>query len=83
MSPCCSLTVMTVNNFFCMTLWLMILHNQTEFGKKKKKIAVQKMLSGQTFTKILNLHCDLDLEYSNSIFPQDTPAYDALLSNQV
>ena len=25
------------------------------------------------------LHCDLDLVCSNPIFPQDTPAYDAVL----
>ena len=37
----------------------------------------------KTFTDILNLYCEPDLEYSNPIFPQDTPAYDALLSNQV
>ena len=44
---------------------------------------VQKILSGQTFTNILNLCCDLDLECSNPTFPQDTLAYDAVLSNQV
>ena len=44
---------------------------------------IQKISSGQTFTDILNLCCDLDLEYSNPIFQQDTLAYDALLSNQV
>ena len=43
---------------------------------------VQK-ISGQTFTNILNHRCDLDLEHSNPIFPQDTPAYDGVLSNQV
>ena len=41
------------------------------------------MLSRQTFTNILNLCSDLDLERSNPIFPQNTPAYDAVLSNQV
>ena len=34
-------------------------------------------------TDILNLPCDLDLEHSNPFFPQDTPAYDAVLTNQV
>ena len=34
-------------------------------------------------TDILNFCCDLDLEYSNPIFPLDTLAYDALLLNQV
>ena len=44
---------------------------------------VQKISSGETLTNILNLCCDLDLQHNNSIFPQDTPAYDAVLSNQV
>ena len=44
---------------------------------------MEKISSGLTFTDILNLHCDLDLEHSNSIFPQNTPACDAALSNQV
>ena len=44
---------------------------------------VQKILSGQTFTNILNFCCDLDLEHSNPIFPQDTQAYDAVLSYHV
>ena len=43
----------------------------------------QKISPRQTFTKILNLHCDLDLEHSNPIFPQDTLAYDAVLSNKL
>ena len=34
-------------------------------------------------TNILNLRCDLDLERSNPIFQQDTPAYDAVLLNKV
>ena len=44
---------------------------------------VQKILSEQTFTNILNLRCDLDLERGNPIFPQNTPASDVVLSNQV
>ena len=44
---------------------------------------VQNVSSKQTFTDILNCCCDLDLECSNPIFPQDTLAYDALLLNQV
>ena len=44
---------------------------------------LQKILSGQTFTNILNLHCDLDLECSNKIFAQKTPAYDVVVTNQV
>ena len=37
----------------------------------------------QTVTDILNLRCDLDFERSNPTFPQDTPAYNAVLLNQV
>ena len=43
----------------------------------------QKISSRQTFTDISNLHGDLDLECKNPIFPQDTLAYNAVLSNQV
>ena len=53
----------------------MMLQNHTQFGKKK--IVVRKILSGQTFTNSLNLRCDLDLEHSNKILPQDIPAFDA------
>ena len=52
-------------------------------GLATKYSVVQKISSGKTFTNIFNLHCDLDLERSNPIFPQDTPAYDTVLSNQV
>ena len=48
-----------------------------------KCFVVQKIPSRQAFTNIFNLHCDLDLEGSNPILPQDTPAFDAVLSNQV
>ena len=69
-----------LNQFFCMTLWLIMLHKHTKFGNK--------MFCGsedivQTNINIFNLRCDLDLERSNPIFPQDTLAYDAVLSNQV
>ena len=43
----------------------------------------EKISLGHTFTDIINLCCDLDLEYSNPIFSQNTLAYDAVLSNQV
>ena len=43
----------------------------------------EKILSGQIFSYVLSLHCDLDLECSNSVFQQDTLAYDAVLLNQV
>ena len=44
---------------------------------------IQKISSGQTFTDILNLRCDLGIKRSNPIFQQDTPAYDAVQSSQV
>ena len=56
-----TLTLNAVNQFFC-----------TMPGLVTKCSVVQKILSGQTFTNILNLHCDLDLEHSNPFFPQDT-----------
>ena len=40
---------------------------------------IQKISPRQTFTDILNRRCDLDLEHSNPIFPQDTLVYDAKL----
>ena len=44
----------------------------------------EKISLGVTFPDIFNLCCDLDLEYSNLFFsPQDTQAYDAVLSNQI
>ena len=52
-------------------------------GLVTKCSVVQKILSGQAFTNILNCRCDLDLEHSNPIFPQDTLAYDAVLPNKL
>ena len=40
-----------------------------------KGSAVQKILSGQTFTNILMFCCDLDLEHSNAISSLVTLAY--------
>ena len=40
-------------------------------------------LPGQSFTNMLSLRWDLDLERSNPNFLQDTLAYDAVPSNQV
>ena len=78
-----TLTLKIVNQFYCKTHCLMIIHHHTEFGKKKKWLSgsgdteqtwldTWRKISGQTFTDILNLHCDVDLEHSNPIFPQDT-----------
>ena len=76
-----TLTLNTVNQFFCMTLWLIMLHNHTRFGDKM--FWVQKISSGKTLTNIWKPRCDLDLECSNPIFQQDIPAYDVVLSKQV
>ena len=59
---------------FCMILWLMMMHHHTKFDRSE-------LLSGQTFTEVQNLHCDLDLEYSQATFSQDTPDYERALSN--
>ena len=57
----------------------MKLHDHTMFGNKMFCSSEDI----RTFVNILNLRCDLDLDRSNHIFPQDTPAYDAVLPNQV
>ena len=64
-----------------MILWLMMLHIHIKFGIKM--IRGSEDVNRTTFTNILNLCCDLALVRSNSIFPQDTPAYDAVLPKQV
>ena len=80
-----TLTLKTANNFFPAQhsgSWCCI----TEPSLVTKCYVVQKISSRQTFTNILNLCCDLDLQSSNPIFPQDTPAYvsyDAVLSYQI
>ena len=68
-----TLTVNTVNKF---SAWHSRLGCCISIpGLATKYSVVQKISSGQTFTNILTLCCDLDLECSNAIFPQDTPAY--------
>ena len=82
-SPCCDLHLDledSTHKKICMTLWLIMLHHHTKFGNKTFR-DLENFI--QTFTNILNLRCDLDLTYSNPIFPQNTPAYDASLSTQV
>ena len=51
----------------------MMIHHHTKFDRLE-------ILSGQTFTEVQNLYCDLDLEYSKATFSQDTPAYEHALS---
>ncbi len=68
-----ALTLNVSNSYFWMILWLMMMHHHT-------KIDRSEILSGQKFTEVQNLHCDLDLEYSKATFSQDTPAYEHALS---
>ena len=79
-SPCCDLDLENSNNYFCMTLQLIMMHHNTEFG--------YKMFSGLKniiwiTIDILTLRCDLDLEGNNPHFPQNALAYDNLSSDQV
>ena len=63
-----ALTLNLAKWYFCMILWLMMMHHHIKFDQSE-------ILSGQTFTEVQNLHYDLDLEYSKATFSQDTPAY--------
>ena len=80
-SSCCDLDLEDSNNnkVFRMTLRLMMLHHHTKFGNKISSDSECR----QTFTHILNLCCDLDLQGSSPIFPHDTLSNDGVLSNQV
>ena len=57
-----ALTLNIAKWYFWMILWLMMMHHHTKFDRSE-------ILSGQTFTEVQNLHCDLDLEYSKATFP--------------
>ena len=75
-----TLTLKIANDFFGMTLQLIMMHHNTEFGNK--------MFGGLENIiwiniDILTLRCDLDLEGNNPLFPQDALAYDNLSSDQV
>ena len=52
----------------------MIMRHHTKFDRSE-------ILSGQTFTEVHNLHCDLDLEYRKTTFSQDIQAYEHALPN--
>ena len=71
------LTLKLVWQSFHITLQLMMLHHHNKFRYKR--------LCGweDVDIDILNLPCDLDLEHSNPIFSQDTPAYDDIPSYKV
>ena len=62
-----------------MTLQPMMMHHNTEFGSKMWGDLENIIWIN---IDIFTLRCDLDLERSNSVFPQDTLAYDAALSNK-
>ena len=58
-------------------LWAWWMDISTLFCTLVAKIsAVQKAWNWQTFTTVLNHHCDLDLEHSNQVFSQNTLTYD-------
>ena len=67
-----------VTPIFHRTLWLMMLHYRTKFGNKM--FCGSEDIIQTNIHWILNHCCDLDLRCSDQIFPQDTPAYDAVLS---
>ena len=49
-----------------MIFWLvMMMHRHTKFDRSD-------ILSGQTFTEVQNLHCDLDREHNKATFSQKT-----------
>ena len=82
MSPCCDLDLEDRKQFlFCVTLWLILQHHYTKFYTKMFCGSEDNI--GQIFTDIYNHQCDLDLEHSNPIFPQDTLAYNVVLSNRI
>ena len=67
MSPRCDLDLEDSKQFlFCVTLWLILQHHHTKFGNKM--FCGSEDNTGQIFTDIFNLRCDLDLERSNPIF---------------
>ena len=75
-----TLTLKTVNQFFCVTLWLMIMHHNTKFGNKMF-LSLEDIIL--TNTDILSLCCDLDLENNKPIFLHDTLAHDAASPYQI
>ena len=55
-----------------MMLQFMMMLQHTKFGNERFSSSEHII---QTFSDILNLHCDLDLEHSNPVFSQDTQTY--------
>ena len=52
-------------NLHSATLWPMMLHHHTKFGYRRS--AAEEISSRWTFTGILNLFCDLDLDHNRAI----------------
>ena len=77
-----TLTLKTANNF-CFAWHSCSFCSITIPSLVTKCFVVQKISPGQIFTDIFNLRCDLDLECSNPICPQDTLAYNVVLPNRV
>ena len=70
MSPRCDLDLEDNKQFlFRVTLWLILQYYHTKFGDKN---VLWFISSGQIFTDIFNLRCDLDLERSNPFFSRRT-----------
>ena len=67
MNPNCDLHLENSEQIFLHDIWLGCCIIILSLVKKKSSL-VQKISSGQTFIDILNLHCDLDHEPSNSFF---------------
>ena len=75
-----TLTLKIANDFFCMTLQLIMMHHNTEFGNKMSG-GLENIIWINIDT--LTLRCDLDLECNNPIFPQDAVTYNNVSSDQV
>ena len=75
-----TLTLKIANDLFCITLQLIMMHHNTEFGNKMFG-SLENIIWMNI--DILTLHCDLDLEGNNPLFPQGALAYDSLSSDQI
>ena len=60
-----NLKLKTANQSSCMTLWSTMLHHHTKFGYRRS--APKEISSRWTFTGVLNLFCDLDLDHNRAI----------------
>ena len=74
------LTLKMAPPFFFST-WLWFISPYQIWLLTGKGSSVQKILSRQILTEIVNICCDLDTEHNSLIFSLDTPAHDDLPSN--